>query len=81
MKRKKQFAKGRTIISYSPSLCSKLLEMASGSNSPGMQSMPQLWQSHKHWARPITNDDVEWDGDLVGFFYAVPRKDSGSFNA
>ena len=29
LKRKKQFAKGRAIISYAQSLCSKLLEMAS----------------------------------------------------
>ena len=55
LKRKKQFAKGRTIISYSQSLRSKLLEMASValtlmaktlySDSPGMQSVPQLWES------------------------------------
>ena len=86
LKRKKQFAKGRTIISYAQSLCSKLLEMASivltvmaktlYSDSPGMQSMPQLWKSlHRHWARSSEEDDVEWNDDLVGFFNAVPRKD------
>ena len=59
LKRKKQFTKKRTIISYSGSLCSKLLEVASValtlivktlySDSPGMLSMPQLWQAlHKH---------------------------------
>ena len=89
LKRKKQFAKGRIIISYdlyAQSLCSKLLEVASivltvmaktlYSDSPGMQSMPQLWKSlHRHWARPSEEDDVEWNDDLVGFFSAVPRKD------
>ena len=86
LKRKKQFAKGRTIISYAQSLCSKLLEMASivltvmaktlYSDSPGMQSMPQLWKSlHRHWARPSEEDDVEWNDDLVEVFNAVPRKD------
>ena len=57
LKRKKQFGKGRIIISYdlyAQSLCSKLLEVASivltvmaktlYSDSPGMQSMPQLWK-------------------------------------
>ena len=86
LKRKKQFAKGRTIISYAQSLCSKLLEMASialtviietrNSDSPGMQSMPQLWKSlHKFLAGPSEEHDVEWNDDLVGFFNAVPRKD------
>ena len=85
LERKKQFAEGRTIISYAQSLCSKLLGMASivltvmaktlYSDSPGMQSMPQLWKSlHRHWARR-SEDDVEWNDDLVGFFNAVPRKD------
>ena len=87
LKRKKQLAKGRTIISYAQSLCSKLLEMASivltvmaktlYSDSPGMQSMPQLWKSlvHRHWAKPSEEDAFEWNDDLVGFFNAVPRKD------
>ena len=86
LKRKKQFAKGRTIISYAQSLCSKLLEMASialtviaktlYSDCPGMQSVPQLRKSlHRHWARPSEAHDVEWNDDVVGFFNAVPRKD------
>ena len=46
------------------------------SDSPGMQSMPQLWKSlHRHWARPSEEDDVEWNDDLVEVFNAVPRKD------
>ena len=72
LKRKKQFAK-----------CSKLLEMASvaltviaktlHSDSPGMQSMPQLWKSlHRHWARPSEEHDVEWNDELVGFFMQCP---------
>ena len=45
------------------------------SDSPGMQSMPQLWKSlHRHWARPSEEDDVEWTDDLVGFLNAVPRQ-------
>ncbi|CAE7402099.1 unnamed protein product [Symbiodinium sp. CCMP2592] len=86
LKRKKQFAKGRTIISYSNSLCSKLLQLTSialtlmvktlFADSPGMQSMPQLWKSlHAYWAKPSQEENVEWNDDLVGFFNAVPRKD------
>ena len=54
LKRKKQFQKGRTIISYAGSLCSKLLQLASiiitimtrtlYADAPGLQSMPQLAQ-------------------------------------
>ena len=87
LKRKKQFAKGRTIISYAQSLCSKLLEMASialtviaktlYSDSPGMQSMPQLWKSlHRHWARPSEEHDVEWNDDLVVFSTQCPARTS-----
>ena len=88
LKRKRQFAKGRTIYNFvGPcAAISKLLEMASialtviaktlYSDSSGMQSMPQLWKSlHRHWARPSEEHDVEWNDDLVGFFNAVPRKD------
>ena len=74
------------IISYSGSLRSKLLELAPvaltliaktlHSDSPGMLSMPQLWQAlHKHWSSPRAEADVEWNDDLVGFFIAVPRAD------
>ena len=88
LKRKKQFTKGRTIISYSGSLCSKLLELASVAltlivktlyaDNPGLLSMPQLWQAiHNHWSSSRNGDeaDVEWNDDLVGFFNAVPRAD------
>ena len=88
LKRKKQFTKGRTIISYSGSLCSKLLELASVAltlivktlyaDSPGLLSMPQLWQAiHTHWSSSRNEDetDLEWNDDLVGFFNAVPRAD------
>ena len=86
LKRKKQFEKGRTIISYSGSLCSKLLQLASiviivmtrtlYPDAPGMQSMPQLWRSlHRHWSKPGHEPDQEWNDDLVGFFHAVPRQD------
>ena len=88
LKRKKQFTKGRTIISYSGSLCSKLLELASVAltlivktlyaDSPGLLSMPQLWQAiHTHWSSSRNEDetDLEWNDDLVGFLNAVPRAD------
>ena len=86
LKRKKSFQKGRTIISYSGSLCSKLLQLAAVvisimtktlyPDAPGMQSMPQLWQSlHQYWAKPTATPDCEWNDDLVGFFNAVPRRD------
>ena len=47
-------------------------------DSPGLLSMPQLWQAlHKHWSSPqnMAEADVEWNDDLVGFFNAVPRAD------
>ena len=88
LKRKKQFTKGRTIISYSGALCSKLLELASVAltlivktlyaDNPGLSSMLQLWQAiHEHWSSPrnMAEADVEWNDDLVGFFNAVPRAD------
>ena len=86
LKRKKQFQKGRTIISYAGSLCSKLLQLASivitdmtralYPDALGLQSMPQLWRSlHRHWSKPSSEADQEWNDDLVGFFSAVPRQD------
>ena len=85
LKRKKQYQKGRTIISYAGSLCSKLLQLASivitimtrtlYPDARGLQSMPQLWRSlHRHWSKPRSEPDQEWNDDLVGFFNAVPRK-------
>ena len=84
LKRKMQSAKQRTIISYAQSLCSKLLEMASiastmiaktlYSDSPGMQSLPQLWKSlHRHWARPSEEHDVEWNDDSWVFQCSAPQ--------
>ena len=86
LKRKKQYQKGRTIISYAGSLRSKLLQLASivitsmtrtlYPDAPGLQSMPQLWRSlHRPWSKPSSEPDQEWNDDLVGFFNAVPRKD------
>ena len=88
LKRNKQFSNGRTIISYAGSLCSKLLLLQLAPivlslimkrlcpDSPGMQSMPQLWKSlHSYWVKPTGQYDKEWNDDLVGFFNAVPRKD------
>ena len=78
LKRKKQFQKGRTIISCSGCLCSKFLQLASFvitimtrtlyPDAPGMQSMLQLWRSlHHHWSKPSHEPDLEWTDDLVGF--------------
>ena len=45
-------------------------------DAPGLQSMPQLWRSlRRHWSKPSSEPDQEWNDDLVGFFNAVPRKD------
>ena len=53
-----------------------LIAKTLSSDSPGMQSMPQLRQAlHKHWVTPRAEADVEWNDDLVGFFNAVPRAD------
>ena len=89
-KKKKRFQKGRTIISYSGSLCSKLLQLAAVMisimtkltktlypDAPGTQSMPQLWQSlHQHWAKPSTSPNQEWNDDLVGFLTPFPDETS-----
>ena len=86
LKAKKSFRKGRTIISYSQSLCCRLLELASITltmmqkslyfNVPGMASMPQIWKElHSFLADPTSGPLTEWNDDLVGFFNAVPRAD------
>ena len=81
LKRKKQFTKGAT-ITYSGSLRSKLLELASVAltlivktlyaDSPGLLSMPQLWQAiHKHWSSPrnVAEADVEWNASRRATLY------------
>eukprot|EP00439_Symbiodinium_sp_Y106_P044044 s2796_g5.t1 len=59
LKRKKQFAKGRTIISYS--------QHAKRATIVGIPP--------KHWAKPSAEAEVEWNDDIVGFCNAVPRRD------
>ena len=85
LKRKKQFLKGRTIISYRSSLLSKLLAAASLAitsmleslwpNAPGLQSMPKLWGLLHQFLReaPVELELCEWNDDLIGFFNNVPR--------
>ena len=86
LKAKKAFRKGRTIISYSQSLCCKLLEFAAIAinlmvktlypEAPGLASMPVIWkQLHTFFNCPDTTVFEEWNDDLVGFFNAVPRQD------
>ena len=85
LKRKNQFLKGRTIISYRFSLLSKLLAAASLAitsmleslwpNAPGLQSMPKLWGLLHQFLReaPVELELCEWNDDLIGFFNNVPR--------
>ena len=45
-------------------------------DAPGLQRMPQLRRSlHRHWSKPSSEPDQEWNNDLVGSFNAVPRQD------
>jgi hypothetical protein len=80
LKRKKQFSSGRTIISYSGSLLSKLLAAASLAitailnslwpGAVGQQSSPIIWkQLHSFFeCTPPEVELVEWNDDLIGFF-------------
>ena len=83
--RKKQWQKGRTIISYFHSLSGNLLRITSRAldiilqhlspQHPGQLSIPQLWR-HFHCYLTHTPADIPLhatNDDLVGFFNSVPQ--------
>ena len=86
LKRKKEFLKGRTIISYSNSCIKELLKAAAQAillmirlvwpEAVGLATTPQLWKSlHGFLHRiPPTVHLAEVNDDLVGFFNSVPRQ-------
>ena len=86
LKRKKEFLKGRTIISYSNSCIKELLKVASQAillmirlvwpEAMGLATTPQLWKSMHSFLHRIhpTIHLAEVNDDLVGFFNSVPRK-------
>ena len=85
LKEKKQWQKGRTIISYFHSLSDNLLRITSRAldiilqhlypQHPGQLSIPQLWR-HFHCYLTQTPADISLyaaNDDLVGFFNSVPQ--------
>ena len=85
LKRKKQWAKGRTLISYFRSFSSLMMKAASRAldsmlyemwpQSLGQQSTPQIWHTIHHFFThaPDDADLVFVNDDLVGFFNSVPQ--------
>ena len=86
LKRKKEFSKGRTIISYSNSCIKELLKAASQAillmirlvwpEAMGLAATPQLWKS-LHELLQRTHPTVhlaEVNDDSVGFFNSAPRQ-------
>ena len=86
LKRKKEFLKGRTIISYSNSCIKELLKAAAQAillmirlvwpEAMGLATTSQLWKS-LHGFLYRTHPTVhlaEVNDDLVGFFNSVPRQ-------
>ena len=71
LKRKKEFLKGRTIISYSNSCIKKLLILLMvrlvWPEAMGLVTTPQLWRSMHDFLRRTHSA-------LVGFFNSVPRQ-------
>ena len=86
LKRKKEFLKGRTIISYSNSCIKELLKAASQAILPmirlvwpeamGLAATPQLWKNMHRFLHRVhpTIHLAEVNDDLVGFFNSVPRQ-------
>ena len=86
LKRKKEFLKGRTIISYSNSCIKKLLIAAAQAillmvrliwpEAMGLATTPQLWRSLHEFLRRTPSEVhlAEVNDDLVGFFNSVPRQ-------
>eukprot|EP00438_Fugacium_kawagutii_P022528 Skav234760 [mRNA] locus=scaffold4095:94:1527:- [translate_table: standard] len=84
-KRKKQFQKGRTLISYFQSFPGLLLKctgraidsmiLQTYQHQAGQQSLPKIWQSLHAYFDSLP-DDVNLcivNDDLVGFFNSVPQ--------
>ena len=86
LKRKKQFAKGRTIISYCATPFCQLLKAASHAivlmintawdRAFGLEPTPVIWNRlHEFFKRtPAHAHLLEINDDLVGFFNSVPRE-------
>ena len=86
LKRRKEFLKGRAIISYSNSCIKELLKAASQAillmirlvwpEATGLATTPQLWKSLHDFLRRThpTVHLAEVNDDLVGFFNSVPRQ-------
>ena len=85
LKQKKQWAKGRTIISYRNSTLARLLKAVAIAldtmvrqtwpSAPGNASTPELWQAlHNYMHTTSTSIHLNMlNDDLVGFFNSVPH--------
>ena len=86
LKRKKQFAKGRTLISYFQSRYGRLLQVTARTidsmllqlwpQTMGQLAVPQIWD-HVHRFFDVTSLDASLcavNDDLVGFFNSVPQQ-------
>ena len=86
LKGKKQYKKGRTIISYKGSTYAKLLKYAATAleamlkqvwpQSLGQYSTPEIWKAiHQFFQKCDDNTTLHTvNDDLIGFFISVPQK-------
>ena len=86
LKQKKQWAKGRTIISYRNSTLARLLKAVAIAldtmvkqtwpSAPGNASTPELWKAlHTYMHTTSTSIHLNMiNDDLVGFFNSVPHR-------
>ena len=86
LKQKKQWAKGRTIISYRNSTLARLLKAVAIAldtmvrqtwpSAPGNASTPELWKAlHNYMHTTSTSIHLNMiNDDLVGFFNSVPHE-------
>ena len=85
LKRKKQFKKGRTLISYFRSRYGRLLQVTARTidsmllqlwpQTMGQLAVPQIWQAVHHFLSetPLDIHLQAVNDDLVGFFNSVPQ--------
>ena len=85
LKRKKQFKKGRTLISYFRSRYGRLLQVTARTidsmqlqlwpQTMGQLAVPQIWQTVHHFLSdtPLDIHLHAVNDDLVGFFNSVPQ--------